>query len=99
MPTHLWVAPTLFSGKSFYEPMQGAALKQMGILKPWAPTRSYGLVVALDDQFQPVASQHSRAGGERHGITSVLDLHGCVLVTSKGGDEIIELRIDEADFA
>src|SRR5262249_18403803 len=53
IPPHLWVAPTLSSNQSFYEPMQGAALKQMGILKPWAPTRSYGLVAALDDKFQP----------------------------------------------
>lgn len=97
IPPHLWLAPTLSSGRSFYEPMQGAALKQMGILKPWAPSRSYGLVVALDETFLPVASQHSRAGRERHGITSVLELEGRVLVTSKGGDEILALHMDGAD--
>ena len=29
----------------------GRRLKQLGILKPWAPTRSYGLVVRLDARF------------------------------------------------
>ena len=29
--------------------MQGAQLKKMGIVKPWAPPRSYGLVIRLDD--------------------------------------------------
>ena len=30
--------------QSFKEPMQGAHLKTMGVVKPWAPPRSYGLV-------------------------------------------------------
>ena len=70
VPKEFWVAPALSSGASFSEPMQGGALIQMGILKPWAPTRSYGLVVALDDHHTPVASFHSRTGGTRHGLTS-----------------------------
>ena len=42
-----WMVPRLRAGQSFREPMQGAHLKTMGIIKPWAPPRSYGLVVRL----------------------------------------------------
>jgi hypothetical protein len=86
-----WVAPALSSGTSFREPMQGGALKQMGLLKPWAPTRSYGLAVELDAAFLPLRSLHSRAGGRRHGITSALDHQGRLRLTSKGGDAVISL--------
>lgn len=87
-----WIAPALSSGSSFLEPMQGGALKQMGILKPWAPTRSYGLVVELNADFTPVQSLHSRAGGRRHGITSVLDVDGELWAASRGGNEIVRIH-------
>lgn len=86
-----WIAPALNSGRSFLEPLQGGAIKQLGILKPWAPTRSYGLLIELDENLQPIASFHSRADGERHGVTSCLDLDGRVLVSCKGGDAIVLL--------
>lgn len=87
-----WVAPALRSGYSFLEPMQGGALKQMGILKPWSPTRSYGLVVELDARYVPVQSLHSRAGGQRHGVTSVLEHDARLWVASKGGNEVLCLE-------
>ena len=89
----LWIAPALSSGKSVLEPMQGGALKQMGLLKPWAPTQSYGLVVELDAGFVPVRSMHSRAGGKRHGITSAVERAGTLWLTSKGGDELVALDL------
>jgi hypothetical protein len=88
-----WVAPALRSGVSFHEPMQGGALKQMGILKPWAPTLSYGLVIELNESFVPIRSLHSRAGGKRHGITSAIEHDGRLWLTSKGGDEIVLLDL------
>jgi hypothetical protein len=97
VPKEFWIAPALASGMSFCEPMQGGALKQMGILKPWAPTRSYGLVVALDEDHRPVESFHSRTGGRRHGLTSVAEHGSRLVVASKGGDEIIAIAISRAD--
>ncbi|MCL8486987.1 MULTISPECIES: strictosidine synthase [Bradyrhizobium] len=91
VPPAYWIAPALRSGVSFHEPMQGGALKQMGILKPWAPTLSYGLVIALDTNFVPLQSLHSRAGGKRHGITSAVDIDGRLWLTAKGGDEIVAI--------
>jgi hypothetical protein len=86
-----WMAPALFSGRSFLEPLQGGAVKHLGILKPWAPRCSYGLVVRLDAAFQPIASYHSRADGIRHGVTSLLPLERRVLVASKGSNAILVL--------
>lgn len=91
----LWIAPALSTGKSVLEPMQGGALKQMGLLKPWAPTQSYGLVVELNAAFVPVRSMHSRAGGKRHGITSAVERAGTLWVTSKGGDELVALDVSD----
>lgn len=86
-----WAAPSLKPSATFLEPLQGGAQKHLGMLKPWAPTRSYGLVVKLDDAFRPVASFHSRADGTRHGIFSCVASAGRIVAASKGGDAIIEI--------
>ena len=91
VPSSYWVAPAYFSGRSFLEPLQGGSVKQLGILKPWAPTRSYGLLIKLDTQFEPVASFHSRSGGLFHGITSAAVLKDKVLLTSRGADALLAL--------
>ena len=87
-----WIAPSLRSGASFNEPMQGGALKQMGILKPWAPTRSYGLAIELTPDFEPVRSLHSRAGGRRHGITAAVETGNRLWLASKGGNEVFAIQ-------
>lgn len=93
----LWMAPSLSSGKTFREPLQGGAVKQLGVLKPWAPSRSYGLVARLDDAFVPTTSYHSRSDGSRHGITSGLSVGDRLFVTSKGGDALLALPTNAAD--
>lgn len=95
-PEH-WVAPALTSGGDFREPLQGGAIKSMGILKPWAPTRSYGLVCKLDADFQPVWSAHSRADGRMHGVTAALEARGRLLVCSRGGGAVLSTPRTEAD--
>jgi hypothetical protein len=92
-----WMAPSLASGRSFLEPLQLGAIRTMGALKAWAPTRSYGLFVHLDGQYQPTGSAHSRSDGTRHGVTSCLQWEDRVLAASKGGDCVLSLRAD--DFA
>jgi hypothetical protein len=86
IPRSQWIAPTLRAGRSFKEPMQGGAVKVHGIFKPWAPTRSYGLLVKLDGDLAPVASFHSRADGRRHGIVSACEWGGAVVFASRGDD-------------
>ena len=83
-----WVAPCLRSGRSPLEPIQQGGVKQLGVLKPWAPTRSYGLVARLDANYRPAFSLHSRANGRRHGVTSCLAHEGRVYFTAKGDDVV-----------
>lgn len=91
-PDH-WVSPALNSGRDFLEPLHLGGIRVMGQIKPWAPTRSCGLVVKLDADFQPVASAHSRTDGDRHGATSVLAADGELLVAARGGDAILALDV------
>lgn len=89
-----WVCPTLRSNKSFREPLQAGGVKQLGIMKPWSPARSYGLVIRLDSNFQPVGSLHSRADGSRHGITSCIEHNGRLLMAVKGDGMVASYPID-----
>lgn len=88
-----WIAPSLKAPHSFLEPLQGGGLKQLGIMKPWAPTRSFGLVLSLDSALQPVASWHSRADGTRHGITSCIEDGARLVVAARGGDALLSLAV------
>jgi hypothetical protein len=63
----------------------------MGISKAWAPSRSYGLLVRLDGEMQPITSYHSRANGTRHGVTSAIEVGGQVYAAARGGDAILDL--------
>lgn len=94
--TRYWIAPSLRAGRSFKEPMQVGAVKTLGVHKPWAPTRSYGLAVCLDEGFVPVLSLHSRADGHRHGVTSCVEMEGRLIVTCRGDGAVVaaDLTVD-----
>jgi hypothetical protein len=89
----LWVAPALRSGASFLEPLQGAGVKQMGMLKPWAPPRSYGLVLHVDAAGRVLRSLHSQVDGMHHGITAVAELGGALYVASKGAGRLLRVPL------
>ncbi len=89
VPEDYWMAPALRSGRDFREPLQGGAIRHLGIMKPWAPTKSYGLVIVMDRDFNFKASLHSRMGGNRHGITSCIEHGGRLISSSKGGDVVL----------
>ena len=55
-----WVAPRLRSGNSFKEPLQGAHIKTMGVMKPWAPPRSYGLAIEFGGDLVMIAKGPGR---------------------------------------
>jgi hypothetical protein len=88
-----WVAPSLRAGDSPLEPMQQGSVIQFGALKPWSPSRSYGLVVRLDDAYRPTASFHSRANGRRHGVTSCLAFDGRLFFCAKGDGAVAALPL------
>ena len=83
-----WIAPALTSGQSFLEPMQGAHIKMGGIHKPWAPPRSYGLVIRLGADGWSVYSLHSRVDGNNHGIVAAVECEGALFVIAKGRDAL-----------
>jgi hypothetical protein len=88
-----WVVPRLSSGHSFKEPMQGAHLKTMGVIKPWAPARSYGLVIRLGANGAPLYSLHSRVDGANHGIVAAVECGGDLLMIAKGPGRILRLSL------
>ena len=86
-----WIVPRLSSGKSFKEPMQGAHLKTMGVVKPWAPPRSYGLVIRLDAAGKPMFSLHSRVDGSNHGVVSAVECGDWLYMIAKGPRRLLRL--------
>jgi hypothetical protein len=93
-----WLAPTLRSNKSLYEPLQAGGVKQLGIMKPWSPARSYGLVIRLDGNFRPIVSLHSRADGSRHGITSCMEHNERLLLAVKGDGMVASYPLDRIEM-
>lgn len=87
----LWIAPALSSGATFLEPIQGGARKKLNTLKPWSPSWSYGLVARCNDQMQPIASYHSRADGQVHGVTSLAEFEGRLMVGARGSGVLVGL--------
>jgi sugar lactone lactonase YvrE len=88
-----WVAPRLRSGISFKEPMQGAHIKTMGVIKPWAPPRSYGLVIRLNADGQPLYSLHSRVDGVNHGIVAATEMGDDLILIAKGPGRVLRLPL------
>ena len=95
-PEH-WIAPRLRSGQSFLEPMQGAHLRTMGVLKPWAPPRSYGLVIRLSPQGTPLYSLHSRVDGDNHGIVAAVEFAGFLYLLAKGPGRLLRLSLADIE--
>jgi hypothetical protein len=88
-----WVVPRLRSGSSFKEPLQGAHIKTMGVMKPWAPPRSYGLIIRLGADGLPRHSLHSRADGINHGIVAAVEFDGHLVMIAKGPGRILKLAL------
>lgn len=88
-----WVAPRLRSGLSFKEPMQGAHIKTMGVIKPWAPPRSYGLVIRLSAEGTPLYSLHSRVDGVNHGVVSAVEVGDDLVLIAKGPGRVLKLPL------
>lgn len=88
-----WIVPRLSSGHSFREPLQGAHIKTMGVMKPWAPPRSYGLVIRLGADGLPRYSLHSRVDGFNHGIVAATEFGGDLVMIAKGPGRVLKLPL------
>jgi Strictosidine synthase len=89
IPQEYWVAPALTSGSDCLEPLQLGGLRALGIDKPWAPPRSYGLVARLDRNGEVVETLHSRVGGRYHGITAAIETAQGLVIASKGSGRVL----------
>jgi sugar lactone lactonase YvrE len=91
VPPELWIGPALDGRFDCREPTQVGRIKKLGIQKPWAPARSYGLIARLDSHGEPTESLHSRVDGRIHGVTTVRPIGGRVVAVSKGRNCLVEL--------
>jgi hypothetical protein len=94
IPQTYWVAPALSSGRDCLEPLQVGGLRALGIEKPWAPPRSYGLAARLDADGVVVETLHSRVGGRHHGVTAAIETAQGVVLISKGSGHVLLHRSD-----
>ncbi len=85
----LWIGPALASTGHYLEPLQGGGIKKLGIQKPWAPPRSYGLLIRTDETGRALESLHSRVGGRFHGITAAVETPQGLVVVSKGRHRLL----------
>jgi DNA-binding beta-propeller fold protein YncE len=84
VPPELWIGPSLGGRFDYREPTQIGRIKKLGIQKPWAPARSYGLVARLDATGYALESLHSRVSGTLHGVTAAVEHDGRLVIASKG---------------
>jgi hypothetical protein len=86
-----WLVPRLQPENPYRNPMQLGQLRVLGVLKPWAPPRSYGLVFELGAAGRVQQSFHSRVDGTRHGVTGVAVGAGRVVVAVHGARCLVEV--------
>ncbi len=96
VPPLLWIGPTLGGRFDYREPTQIGRIKKLGIQKPWAPPRSYGLVARLAESGDAVESLHSRVSGTVHGVTAAIEHNGRLLVVSKGHGKLVAAQLRPA---
>ena len=89
----LWIGPTLGGHLDYREPTQIGRIKKLGIQKPWAPPRSYGLVGRIDETGSALESLHSRVSGSLHGVIDIAEAGGRLLVLSKGHGKVASIEI------
>jgi hypothetical protein len=92
-----WVCPQFAPPASPVAVMQAGAERHHGEMKPWAPSLSYGLIAKLSHDLLPEASLHSRANGNRHGITSIWEIDGALFATSQSTGGVFRVPTGEAN--
>jgi hypothetical protein len=92
IPRPYWIAPVISSTRDCLEPLQLGGLRALGIEKPWAPPRSYGLLARLDADGEVIETLHSRVGGKNHGITDAIETAQGLVIVSKGSGRVLLQR-------
>lgn len=85
----LWICPALASSGSHLEPLQMGGIRALGVRKPWAPPRAYGLVIRTNSAGIPIFSMHSRVDGHFHGVTAAREIDNRLIIVSKGARRLL----------
>jgi len=93
IPRELWIGPSLDGSFNYREPTQIGRIKKLGIQKPWARARSYGLVARLNAEGEAVESLHSRVDGRIHGVTGLCIVGERAIAAVKGRNCLVELPL------
>jgi Strictosidine synthase len=91
---NLWIGPSLGNHFDRREPTQIGRIKKLGLQKPWAPPRSYGLVARVNEEGDAIESLHSRVSGAIHGITDMRENHGRLVTVSKGHHKLVAATLN-----
>lgn len=94
VPREGWLVPTLRAENIYRDPLQIGQQRVMGVVKPWAPPRSYGLVAHVNRKGRVTHSHHSRPDGFRHGITGLVLVGNRLIVASAGARGLLEVSHD-----
>jgi hypothetical protein len=89
-----WFIPRLRSDNPYTDPLQMGQLRTLGVVKPWAPPRSYGLAFRIEHDGRIAESLHSRVDGDRHGITGVVVDGDRVIVAARGFRSLLAIEED-----
>jgi hypothetical protein len=89
-----WFVPRLRCPDPYTDTLQLGQLRVHGVIKPWAPARSYGLAFRLDQRGRIAESVHSRADSDRHGVTGVASRDGRIVVAARGFRNLLEPQTD-----
>ena len=87
-----WMVPRLRNENPYTSALQLGQLRVLGVLKPWAPARSYGLVGVLDRQGRFATSYHSRVDGKQHGVTAAVMLPEGILTVVRGSRNVLMIK-------
>ena len=90
-----WIRPALRVSNTQWEPLQIGSMKRLGITKPWAPPRAYGLVALVDADGIAARSWQGRVGSPRTGITAAAVDRGHLVVVSRGGRCVLRSPLEE----
>ncbi len=88
-----WLVPRLRSETPHTDALQMGQLRMLGVLKPWAPPRSYGLIAHLDVHGRFDRSAHSRPDGRNHGVTHVVEHDGRAIMAMRGRRAVASIEI------
>jgi len=87
-----WMVPLLRNENPYTSALQLGQLRVLGVLKPWAPARSYGLVGVLDHSGRITSSYHSRVEGSQHGVTAAASTDEGILVAVRGSRNVLIVK-------